>query len=449
MVYIRGQAEDFEHWQALGNPGWGWADVLPYFRKSECNALGADTYRGADGPLHVADVSSEVHPLCDVYISAGKEAGLPFNPDFNGVSQEGVGLYQITTRNGRRMSAARAFLRPAMGRSNLRVETGAQVSRVEFHGTRAVAVRYRQHGNHHRVKAGREVIIAAGSIGSPQLLQLSGVGPVRVLKSLGIEMVLDSPAVGENLLDHLGADYLYRSRKPTLNNELRPWWGKLKAGLRYVLRRRGPLSLSVNQGGGFLRTRPGLERPNIQLYFSPVSYIKAPPGKRPLMSPDPYPGFLLGISQCRPTSSGHIRIRSCDPSEHPRICPNYLSTEHDVREMLEGVRFLRRLAATPSMAALIEEELQPGSDIQSEEELIEDIRQRAWTVFHPVSTCRMGPDPKQAVVNHRLRVHCLAGLRIIDASVFPSITSGNTNAPSIMVREKGADIILEDARAGD
>lgn len=445
MVYIRGQAADFEAWKELGNPGWGWSDVLPYFKKSETNARGGDRWRGAEGPLHVADVSQEVHPLNEIYIQAAREAGLAYNSDFNGETQEGVGLYQITTKNGIRMSAARAYLRPAMKRANLRVELQAHTTGLLFEGKKAVGVEYRQNGKLHRAHAGREVILSAGSINSPQLLQLSGVGPAEVLKSLGIEVSHESPAVGRNLQDHLGVDHLYRSRKPTLNQELSPWHGKLWAGLKYVLARRGPLCLSVNQGGGFFRTRPDIERPNMQLYFSPVSYIKAPPGKRPLMSPDPYPGFLLGISPCRPTSRGYLQIRSSDPTDTPEIHPNSLSTNHDLQEMLEGVRFLRKLAATPALSALIEEELQPGTAVESDEAMIEDIRKRSSTVFHPVSTCRMGPDPAQNVVDTRLRVHGLQNLRVIDASIFPAVTSGNTNAPAIMVGEKGADLVLADA----
>jgi choline dehydrogenase len=444
MVHIRGQAADFDAWRALGNPGWDWTDVLPYFKKSEHNARGTDAWRASGGPLHVADVSRDLHPLCETYLRAGEELGLPRNPDFNGASQEGVGPYQITTRNGRRMSAARAYLHTAMRRANLRVESEAHVRRILFEGRRATGVEYVQHGAVRTARAAREIILSAGAIGSPQLLQLSGVGPAHVLAPLGIGAVLHSPAVGRNLQDHLCIDHLYRSRRPTLNQDLGPWWGKLWAGLNYVVRRRGPLSISVNQGGGFVKTRPELDRPNMQLYFSPVSYTRAPPGKRPLMNPDPFPGFLLSAQPCRPTSRGHIQIRSPDPLAHPAIHPNSLSTDHDIREMLEGTRFLRRLAAAPAFAAIIERELQPGPEIRTEAELIEDIHQRCSSVFHPVSTCRMGPDARENVVDHELKVHGLRGLRVIDASIFPAVTSGNTNAPVIMVAEKGADLVLRD-----
>lgn len=446
MVWIRGQPQDFDAWKALGNPGWGWDDVLPAFRRAENNAAGADDWRGVGGPLSVCDISRDVHALCQTYLAAGEAAGLGHNPDFNGASQEGVGIYQITTRRGVRASAATSYLRPAMRRENLVVETRAHVTRILFDGRRAVGVEYRRGGALTSARARAEVILSAGSVNSPQILQLSGIGDGALLGRYGIAVVADNPQVGGNLQDHLGIDYLYRSRLPTLNNILRPWWGRLLVGCRYLAFRNGPLSLSVNQGGGFFRTRPGLERPNMQLYFSPVSYIKAPPGKRPLMSPDPYPGFLLGLSNCQPTSRGHLQIRSADPFEAPEIHPNYLSTEHDVQELLEGVRFLRRLAGTPPMAGLIAEELKPGPEVTTEEALVDDIRARAGTVFHPAGTCAMGPDPASAVVDARLRVHGVEGLRVIDASIFPRLTSGNTNAPTIMVGEKGAELVLADAR---
>ncbi|WP_186398285.1 GMC family oxidoreductase [Stappia sp. P2PMeth1] len=444
MVYIRGQHQDFEDWKAMGNPGWGWDDVLPYFRKAETNDAGADAWRGGEGPLHVATMARDLHPLCQTYLAAGEQAGLARNPDFNGADQEGVGLYQNTAKGGFRMSAARAYLHPARGRANLRVETRAHATRILFEGRRAVGVEYRRKGRLHVARAGREVILAAGAVNSPHLLQLSGVGPGALLAERGVAVLHDLPGVGRHLQDHLGLDYLYRSKVPTLNQQLGPLHGKLWHGLRYVLARRGPLSLGVNQGGGFFRTRPELARPNMQLFFSPVSYTKAPPGKRPLMSPDPFPGFLLGIQPTRPTSRGHLELRSADPFAPPAIHPNYLSTNHDLQEMLEGARFLREMAATPAFASVIEAEIRPGPQVQSEEDLIADIRARSGTVFHPVSTCRMGPDPSVDVVDARLRVHGLAGLRVVDASIFPTVTSGNTNAPAIMVGEKGADMILQD-----
>jgi choline dehydrogenase len=450
MVYIRGQRSDFEDWKAMGNPGWGWEDVLPWFRKSEHNDAGGNEWRGQDGPLHVATLARDYHPTCDNYLRAAMECGLTHNPDFNAGSLEGVGLYQNTAKGGFRMSAARAFLHPARKRTNLRVERRAHATRILFEGVRAIGVEYVQAGQTRQAFAGREVILSAGAINSPQLLQLSGVGPARLLKAHGIEVAADMQGVGRNLQDHVGMDYLYRSRVPTLNNQLRPWWGKLWHGLNYVLRRRGPLSLGVNQGGGFYRARPDLAAPNMQLYFSPVSYTKAPPRKRPLMSPDRFPGFLLGIQPTRPSSRGYLEIRSADPFAAPAIHPGYLSTNHDVDEMLSGVKFIRRLAAAAPLAEIIAEEIRPGPAVQRDEDLIDDIRKRAGSVFHPVGTCRMGPDPEADVVDCRLRVHGRSGLRVVDASIFPTLTSGNTNAPAIMVGEKGSDLILADhaGRAG-
>lgn len=442
MVYVRGQPQDFDEWREMGNPGWGWDDVLPYFRKAETNDRGADDWRGGDGPLHVCTMDRDLHRLCADFIQAGRELHFPHNPDFNGATQEGVGTYQNTTRDGLRMSTARAYIRPARKRPNLLIETRAHATRLLFDGRRVTGVAYIQRGTPKTARARREVILAAGAINSPQLLQLSGIGSGDALRSYGIEVVKDSPGVGQHLQDHLGIDYLFRSRVPTLNQQLGPWYGKLWYGVRYLLTRRGPLSLGVNQAGGFVRTRSGLERPNMQLFFSPVSYTKAPPGKRPLMNPDVFPGFLLGAQPTRPTSRGHITLRSPDPFDAPRIYPNYLSTEADMQDMLEGSKLMRRFAETPAFARLIEAEIAPGPEVQADEEFIADIRRRAGTVFHPVGTCRMGPNPHEDVVDARLRVYGVHGLRVADASVFPTLTSGNTNAPVIMLGEKAADLIL-------
>ncbi|SMF80840.1 choline dehydrogenase [Tistlia consotensis] len=442
MVYIRGQAGDFDDWAAAGNPGWAWADVLPLFRRMERHVLGESPSRGGSGPLSVTGIERDAHPLCQVYLEACRQAGFTVVEDLNGSEQDSAGLYHLTIRDGRRHSAATAYLDPARRRPNLDVATHAQATRILFDGTRAIGVEHRRHGRTEKALASREVILSAGAINSPQLLQLSGVGPAGLLRRHGLEVRLDAPAVGRNLQDHLGLDFLFRSKLPTLNQMLRPWWGKLRWGLTYLALRRGPLALSVNQGGGFVRGRENLTRPNLQLYFSPVSYLKAPPGSRPLLNPDPYPAFLLGYSHCRPTSRGHLEIRSADPFAAPAIHPNYLSTEADMADQLDGWRLMRRLAATPAFAGLIESEITPGAALQSEEEMIADIRARAGTVFHASCTCAMGPDPQTSVVDPQLRVHGLQGLRVIDASVFPCVPSGNTNAPAIMVGEKGAELVL-------
>ncbi len=446
MVYVRGHRQDFETWQEMGNPGWGWDGVLPFFRKLETNDRGADDFRGGEGPVHVSTTDADLHPLCRTFVAAGGELQFAHNRDFNGADQEGVGAYQTTTLGGMRMSAARAYIRPAGRRANLKIEKRALATQILFDGRRATGVAYRRKGAERRATARREVILSAGAINSPQLLQLSGIGPGELLRSRGIEVVHGVEGVGRNLQDHLCIDYLYRARVPTLNDLLYPWHGKIRQGLRYLLTRRGPLSLGLNQSGGFVRTRPGLEAPNLQLFFSPVSYTKAPPGKRPLMNPDPFPGFLLSGQPTKPTSRGHLAIRSDDPLQAPEIHPNYLATDHDVEELLEAAHLLRRFAQAPSLAGVIDAEIAPGPHVGTDDEMIADIRARAGTVFHPVGTCRMGPDPAADVVDARLRVYGLDGLRVADASVFPTLTSGNTNAPAIMVGEKAADLILEDHR---
>ncbi len=442
MVFVRGQPRDFDDWAALGNPGWAWSDVLPYFRKLEDSAHGPNALRGVGGPVHVSDVSKDVHPLCETYLRAGEQLGLQRNHDINGASNEGVAINQITTRNGLRESASTAYLRAALRRRNLQLQTGAFVRKLLFEGRRAVGVDYLHSGQTRISRARREVILAGGSINSPQLLQLSGVGPGGVLQGLGIRVVVDSPAVGQHLQDHLCIDHLYRSRVPTLNSQLGTWHGKFWAGIRYLALRRGPLALSVNQGGGFFRSREGLAHPNMQLYFSPLSYTRAVPGKRELTAPDAFAGFALCAQPCRPSSRGFLELRGTDPLLAPRIVPNSLSTQHDRDEMLEAALFLRKLAATPALREVIDREILPGPAVQSQQQLMDDIAHRVSTVFHPVGTCRMGPDPRHAVVDSRLRVHGVPGLRVIDASVFPTLTSGNTNAPTTMLAEKGADMVL-------
>jgi len=442
MVYIRGQAEDYNHWQALGNSGWGWDDVLPYFKKSETNSDGGNEYRGDSGPLYVNNVSKQYHPLTKTFIQAGQQFGFNYNADFNGASQEGLGYYQITTKNGRRMSAARAYLHPALKRDNCQIVTNAQVNRILFRDNAAYGVEYKRQGEVHEVSANREVIVCAGAINSPQLLQLSGIGPSKLLKDLGIPVVHGAEAVGRNLQDHLGYTHYYKSKVPTLNNQLYPWWGKLMAGIRYVLLRQGVLSLSVNQAGGFIRSNANKLSPNLQMYFAAITYSTAPAGERPLMQPDPYPGFLNSVGQLRPASRGHLEIDSAESTTHPKIYPNYYSAEEDVIEMLEGVRIMRAMAETPALSKIIEHEMTPGLNINSDDELIDDIRQRSSTVFHPTSTCMMGSNISESVVDSQGLVHGVRQLRVVDASIFPTLISGNTNAPVMMVAEKIADQIL-------
>ena len=446
MVYVRGNPRDFDEWSELGNSGWSYNEVLPYFRKMESWQNGADTYRGGDGPLKISEVSSQLHPLCDNFLSAAKEIGIKLNSDMNGKRQDGVGNYQITTHKGQRMSSSRAYLWPVISRTNLTVITNALASKILIKDKKAYGVEYLKSGSTHKIYAKREVILSTGSINSPQLLQLSGVGPKKVLQEASVELIHDSPAVGQNLQDHLSVTYFYKSKVPTLNDQLRPLLGKVYQGLKYILTRSGPLSLSVNQSGGFIRTRDGLSKPNIQLYFSPVSYTLESRDRRAMMSPDPFSAMLLGVSNCNTNSRGQLRIKNSDPTSHPIIEPNYLSHEEDVKDLLEGVKVLRKLAKTDSFKPVIGEEFRPGPECQTDEQLIQHIKDTVWTVFHPSSTCRMGPDPKSNVVDRNLRVHGIDGLRVADASIFPKLICGNINAATIMVGEKASDLVLRDQK---
>ena len=444
MVYIRGQQIDFDDWEANGNPGWGWNDVLPYFKKLEDHDWGESDWRGAGGPQHIADVSSNYHPTCQSYLEACQQAGFNYTDDFNGPQFEGVGTYQITCKNGFRASTAGSYLHPVLKRDNLQLETRAHVTRVLFDGPKATGIEYHRGGTVHTAHAGKSVILSGGAVNTPQLLQLSGVGPVELLKSHGIDVVADRPAVGQHLQDHLGNSYYFKSTQRTLNGELAGPIGKLWAGMRYVFTRRGPLSLGVNQGGGFVKSSADLAQPNLQLYYVPATYTTADQGTRPMVNLDPFEGFNIGYNACRPTSRGEIAITSADPFTAPSIKPNYLSTEHDRHEAVVGAKLIRQIAAAPALANIIREEYQPGAAIQSDDEILDDFRSRSSTIFHASCTCRMGSNPVENVVDSKLNVHGVQNLRVVDASVFPNVTSGNTNAPTIMLAEKAADIILRD-----
>ncbi len=449
MVYMRGQQGDFDDWRDAGNPGWGWADVLPYFKKSEDHCWGASEHHGAGGELHVSDFAGQVHPLCERFLKAGDALGFGRTADFNGPTKEGFGLWQMTIRNGLRESTAKTFLRAAMRRPNLTVITHAMVRRVVIDQHRATGIECSIDGVLQVFRADKEVILSAGAVNSPQLLQVSGVGDAAHLQSKGVPVLHHLPRVGQGLQDHLAVSYFFKSKVPTLNNTLGPWYGKLWAGMRYLWDRKGPLGMSVNQAGAFVRSRPELARPNLHLYFNPISYTagSAPVGKRfQLQNPDPFAAFLISFNTCRPTSRGSVLINSPDPLAKPRIETNFLTTEHDRQDIMDGSRLLRRIAAAAPLAEVISAEHLPGVQVQSEEQVVADFGQRAGSVYHAPCTCAMAPDDTRGVVDARLRVHGIAGLRVIDASVFPAVTSGNTNAPTIMVAEKGADMVLQDNR---
>ena len=439
LIYIRGQAEDFNQWRQQGNVGWSYDEVLPYFRKSEDNERGASDLHGADGPLGVSNARDQ-HPLALAYVEAAQQCGFPRNDDFNGASQEGAGLYQTTTHNGRRSSTARAFLQPARRRGNLKIVSNALTTRVTFEGRRATGVEYEVDSENRTALASVEVIVSSGAFNSPQLLQLSGLGPASLLQSFGIPVVADVPGVGHGLNDHYAGRIMLRCREPiTLNDAVRGWGKRIAAGMHYAITRRGYLTVSAISAGCFVRAHPLSETPNSQCSMALYS------GDSIGGDLHPFPGVTGICTLLRPESRGHVRIKSANPRQAPAIHPNYLATQRDRETVVEGVKALRRIFRAPAMARHVAEEIEPGAQCDNDAELLDFIRRRGSTTYHPVSTCRMGQDP-MAVTDERLRVRGFSGLRVIDASIMPAVVSGNTNAATIMIGEKGADMVLEDAR---
>lgn len=437
LLYVRGQAEDFDHWRQLGCTGWSHADVLPYFRRAEDQARGADAHHGAGGPLAVSDLGIR-SPLVEAFIAAGQEIGLPRNDDFNGAAQEGVGPFQVTARRGRRCSAATAYLAPAAGRRNLCVITGAAAERLLFEGRRASGVAYRRDGLAEDIRARREVILAGGAVASPQLLLRSGIGPAAELAALGIAPLHDLPEVGRNLQDHLQVRMVFRAARPgTLNDQYASLWGRARIGLDYALFRRGFLAISAGSAGLFARVLPESATPDTQFHFIPFAADR--PGGKLL----PFPAFTISTCQLRPESRGSITLADADPMSAPLIRPNYLATETDRRAMLGGLALIRRVAGTRALSGWIAAEELPGPGVADEAALEAYLRRAATTIFHPTSTCRMGGD-EGSVVDPGLRVRGVEGLRVADASVMPTVVSGNTNAACIMIGEKAADLIRAD-----
>jgi choline dehydrogenase len=439
LIYIRGQRQDFDLWRQFGNTGWSYDDVLPYFRKAEDQENGANEYHGAGGPLGVSDLRTD-HPLHDAFIEGAQEAGYPFNPDFNGAEQEGVGPLQMTIKGRRRCSAAVGYLNPVKDRSNLRIEVRALTHRVLMQGKRAVGVRYEQNGVMHDVKARREVLLCGGTINSPQLLQLSGIGPGGLLQSAGIPVVHDLPGVGENLQDHIGGRMIYRTidGTVTMNEIYHSWMRRLHAGSQWILARKGPLMTGAGPIGLFLKTRPELDSPDVQYQFLAGSAERT---GEPMHK---FPGCTLVAIPCRPESRGWLRITSADPNNPPAMQPNYLSTQRDKDTIVAALRITREIFATPAMQRWVTDEYLPGPQAQTDEELLNHVRATAGTTFHQTSTCMMGPGP-MAVVDTDLRVKGTQGLRVVDAAIMPTVVSGNTNATVIMIAEKGADMILDTA----
>ena len=445
MVYVRGHQNDFKDWEKVA-PSWSWSNVEPLFKKIEAWKGKSSSARGSSGPVGVSNVERDVHPLTNKYLEAGQELGFPLNGDYNGSHMEGVSVYQTTIANGLRVSSASAYISKRNSGRNLRVITNAHVTKLIFDGRRATGVCFSQGNRETTVLTDGEVILSAGALNSPHLLYLSGLGPANELQPHGISVLQDMPHVGRHLQDHIGVDFTLAVNRPSLNQKLRPVLGKFLVGLEYIFFKSGPLAMSLNQAGGFVKSDPSLEIPDLQLYFSPLSYSTAPQGKRPLMSPDPYPAVRLGFNPTKPTSEGWISLKSSDPFESPKFVGNYLSTEEDKKVMISGMHLMRKFLKTKAMRDIVEEELSPGSDFNDDKSFMDFARSEGGTVFHQCGTCRMGKDISSSVVDESLKVHGIDGLRVADASIFPRITTGNTNAPSIMVGEKAADIILAEQK---
>jgi choline dehydrogenase len=443
LISIRGQRQDYDRWAAAGNSGWSYADVLPYFRRLEHASFGDPAFHGTNGPLWCSPIGRR-HELIEAIIAGAGELGIPRNDDFNGAHQEGAGYYHLSTKGGRRCSTATAYLRPARRRANLRVETRARATRLLFDGKRADGVIYRQRGEQLTVRARREILLCAGAVQSPQLLQLSGVGAPSLLHRFGIPTVHELGGVGENLQDHLQARVIFECTRPiTTNDELRSWWRMMKMGVEYGLTRGGPMAIGINQGGIFARAVADAVVPDVQFHVATLSSDMAG-------SPThPFSGFTMSVCQLRPESRGSVRIQSIDPLQPPAMQPNYLSTTNDRATLIGGIRLARRLAATRALAPYVKAEYRPGAAAQSDDDLLEFAKNTGGTIFHPSGTCKMGDieGDSLAVVDRELKVHGVSALRVVDCSVMPVLVSGNTNVPVVMIAEKAADHILAAAGA--
>ena len=436
LIFIRGQKEDYDGWRDLGNPGWGWDDVLPYFKKAEGNDRLGEPLHSKTGPLKASSIPKK-HPLVEAFIKAANALNVPKTEDFNNLTQEGVGYYQLSTHKGLRCSAAVAYLKPAKERSNLTILTNSQVSKVIFENKKAVGVEFIQQGSKKTIRSTKEVILSAGAIQSPQILQLSGVGPAKLLQEFNIPVVHDLPGVGENLQDHLQFRLIYELNQPISTNiQLSSWFGQLKMGLDWLLFRGGPLSIGINQGGLFTRVMKDSKTPDIQFHMATLSADMAG-GKV-----HPFSGFTMSVCQLRPESRGYVRIQSADPLSPPKMVANYLATQLDRDTSVAAVNFARKIAQTEPMRSLVTREVKPNKP-QSDEEILEFCRNTGATIFHPTGTCQMGPDSNpMAVLDSSLRVRGVEGLRVVDCSAMPTVPSGNTNWPAVMLGERAADLIL-------
>lgn len=439
LLYIRGDRHDYDNWQRLGNKGWGYDKVLPYFKKFECQENGENEYHGVDGELKVSNLRLK-REIAELFIQASQEIGIPYNPDCNGEQQEGVGYFQQTSFKGFRKSSYRSFLNKKIRRrKNLTIVTNTQISKLIFEDKRVIGVNCIQSYNQpdKTIYANNEVILSAGSISSPQILQLSGIGDAKQLEKLGIDVVHNNPAVGKNLQDHLQVRMVFKTNTRTLNDELNTWWKKALIGLQYFLFRTGPLTLSASQVYVFTNTSLDGSRPNIQFHMQPLSADKPGDGVHP------FSAFTMSICNLRPESRGEVTINSADPTQLPKIIPNYLSTEADRKIAIDSIKVARKIAEADSLKKHILDEYVPGQSFISDEELLEAAKNNSQSIYHPVGTCKMGDD-ENSVVDEQLKVHGISGLRVVDASIMPELVSGNTNAPTMMIAEKAAEMILSD-----
>ncbi|NOD85176.1 GMC family oxidoreductase [Ruegeria sp. HKCCD6119] len=436
LLYVRGQKEDYDRWRQMGNVGWGWDDVLPLFIRSEDQERGEDPYHGVGGPLSVSNMRIQ-RPICDAWVAAAQAAGYPFNPDYNGADQEGVGYFQLTTRNGRRCSSAVAYLKPIRNRQNLNIITNALVTRITLDGKQATGLVYRDRaGNEKTLNVRREIILSGGAINSPQILMLSGIGDPDHLKKNGIDPVHALPNVGKRLQDHLQARLVFKCNEPTLNDEVRSLINQARIALKYALFRAGPMTMAASLATGFMKTRPDVETPDIQFHVQPWSADSPGEGVHP------FSAFTMSVCQLRPESRGELHLNGPDPSQHVKIIPNYLSTETDCRTIVDGVNIARRIAQHNPLASKISEEFRPTSQLSTDdyEGTLEWVRSNSVSIYHPTGTCAMGTN-ETAVVDPALKVHGIGNLRVADCSIMPEIVSGNTNAPAIMIGEKASDLL--------
>jgi choline dehydrogenase len=439
LLYVRGQPQDYDRWRQMGNVGWGWDDVLPLFKRAENNERGADEFHGANGPLSVSNLRLQ-RPITNAWVAAAQAAGYPFNADYNGKTQEGVGFFQLTAKNGRRCSAAAAYLSPVRKRPNLRIITRAHANKVILDGTKATGVSYvDESGTERTVHASKGIILCGGTINSPQLLMLSGIGEAAQLRQHGIDVRRDLYGVGKNLQDHLQARLVYKTHEPTLNSEVSSLTGLTRIGLEYLLNRTGPMTMAASLATGFLKTHPDALTPDVQFHIQPLS------AEKPGQGADKFSAFTMSVCQLRPESRGEIKLSSADARTYPKILPNYLSTQTDCRTLVDGIKIARKIARHAPLATKILTEFRPDPqlDIDDFEGTLAWARNNTASIYHPTGTCKMGTDP-HSVVDARLRVHGITGLRVADCAIMPEIVSGNTNAPAIMIGEKASDLVLQD-----